>query len=262
MGARRLASIRLRAWRGQAAHRRRFSLPALPSPPDLRKLRQRVVVAALVVAALAAGYLLWLRDSSLVAVERVTVAGAEDEPRVEAALAAAATEMTTLHVDEDALLAAVADMPSVLSLSASADFPHGLAIAVDVRRPVAYIEADGGTVLAGDGVVLETNVERPDGLPLIEAEEGAPGVRAEGGALILTRVLSGAPEVLLAQATAATVDDDVGPVVEVGPGIELRFGDASKADLKWSAAAAVLADPGLDNAFYIDLAVPSRPVVG
>jgi len=220
------------------------------------------LILALVVVVLAAGYLLWLRDSSLVAVERVTVTGAESEPGLEAALAAAATEMTTLHVDEDALLAAVADMPSVLSLSASPDFPHGLAVEVDVRRPVAYLEAGGGTILAGDGVVLETNAERPDGMPLIEAEEAPSGARAAGGTLTLTRVLSGAPEALLAQATTATVEVDDGPVVEVGPGIELRFGDASRADLKWSAAAAVLADPSLDNAVYIDLAVPSRPVAG
>lgn len=262
MGARRFGAIRSRAAprRGRPAGRR-FSLPALPGAPDLRKLRRRLFVVALVVAALAAGYLFWLRDSSLVAVERVTVTGAAGQPGVEAALASAATEMTTLHVDEDALLAAVADMPAVLSLSAAPDFPHGLEVDVDIRRPVAYVEA-GETILAGDGVVLETNAERPEGLPLIEAEEAPSGARAAGGALILTRVLSGAPEVLLAQATTATVEDDVGPVVEVGPGIELRFGDASKADLKWSAAAAVLADSGLDNAVYIDLAVPSRPVVG
>jgi cell division protein FtsQ len=235
---------------------------AIPSRPDLHGLGRRATVLVLVLAALAAAYLLVLRDSSLVAVERVTVTGAEREPRVEAALASAATEMTTLHVDEDALRAAVADMPSVLALDTSADFPHGLAIEVDVRRPVAYLDAGGGTILAGDGIVLETNAERPEDLPLIEAEAPPPGVRADGATLALARVLAPAPEALLAETTTARVEDDVGPVVTVGPGIELRFGDPSQAELKWSAAAAVLADPDLESAVYIDLAVPARPVVG
>lgn len=233
----------------------------LPRLPDLRRLRHYLIVGSVLVAVAAAGYLFWLRDSSLVAIERVTVTGAEGEPAVETALSAAAEEMTTLHVDEDALRAAVADQPAVLALATSTDFPHGLSIEVDVRRPVGFVE--GGAILAGDGVVLETGAERPDGLPVIEAEEAVPGEgRAEGAALALARVLEGAPDVLLAEASAAEMTSDRGPVVEVGPGIELRFGDPSGSAEKWAAAAAVLADRELDSAAYIDLSVPSRPTVG
>lgn len=237
------------------------SLTFAPRTGDLRRLGRRAGVLAIALVVLAAGYMLWLRDSSLVAVERVSVTGAEREPAVEAALAAAATEMTTLHVDEDALRAAVADEPSVLALDATPDFPHGLAIEVDVRRPVAYLEANGGTILAGDGVVLDSGVERPEGVPAVESDEGVVEGRAGGAALALARVLGASPEVLLAEAESARITDD-GPVVSVGPGIELRFGDPSQAELKWSAAAAILADPDLDGAGYIDLSVPSRPVIG
>ncbi len=48
----------------------------------------------------------------------------------------------------------------------------------------------------------------------------------------------------------------------MGEGIELRFGDPAQAERKWAAAAAVISDPGLRSAVYIDVSVPTRPVVG
>lgn len=235
----------------------------LPRLPDLRRLRRMLIAGAILALVALAGYFLWLRDSSLVAIESVIVTGAEGDPAVEAALAAAAEEMTTLHVDEEALAAAVAEEPAVLSISTSRDFPNGLAIEVDLRRPVGFIAADGGSIVAGDGVVLETGADQPAGVPSVEARDGAvEGERVGGEALALSKVLAGAPEVLLAEAGSAEVSADHGPVVEVGPGIELRFGDPSQAELKWAAAAAVLADPSLESAAYIDLSVPERPVTG
>ena len=189
--------------------------------------------------------------------------GAEGEPGVEAALVAAAEEMTTLHVDQTALDAAVADDPSVLSVSATTDFPHGLTIAVDSRRPAGFVPGDDA-IVAADGVVLELGAEQPDELPVLDAEGGVPaaGERLDGGDLVLARVLGAVPEPLQEQTTGAHMDDEHGPVVEVGDGIELRFGDPAQAERKWAAAAAVLADPGLHSAVYIDVAVPTRPVVG
>ena len=57
----------------------------------------------------------WLRDSSLVAVDEVSVTGltTEDAERVRAALTAAAARMTTLHVDRERLEQAVAAYPVV-----------------------------------------------------------------------------------------------------------------------------------------------------
>jgi cell division protein FtsQ len=241
----------------------RLSLPRLPRAPQWRTTRRWLVVALVLAAALAAGYFLWFRDSSLVAVEQVEVVGAEGEPGVEAALVAAADEMTTLNVDQGALEAAVADDPSVLSVSATADFPHGLRITVDSRRPAGFVPGEDA-IVAADGVVLELGAEQPEGLPLIDAEDGIPaaGERIEGADLILARVLGAVPEPLQEQTTGAHMDGEHGPVVEIGEGIELRFGDPAQAERKWAAAAAVLADPGLRSAVYIDVTVPTRPVVG
>ena len=246
------------------SRRRGLSMPSRPRLPSLRSVRRWLLI--LVVAAIVIGcaYMFWLRDSSLVAIERVTVTGAEGDPSVQSALTVAAEEMTTLHVDQAALEAAVANDPSVLSIETSTDFPHGLTIAVDSRRPAGYV-AEGGAIVAGDGVVLEVGADQPEGLPLIDADgvaADAEGARVDGGPLALARILGAVPEPLQGVVTSAKIDEENGPVVEVGEGIELRFGDPAHAERKWQAAAVVLADPTTDSAVYVDVAVPARPVVG
>ena len=49
--------------------------------------------------------------------------------------------MTTLHVDEAALRAAVARYPLVKACHGARDLPHGLTIVVDERTPVGVIDA-------------------------------------------------------------------------------------------------------------------------
>ena len=99
------------------------------------------------------GYRFWLRDSSLVAVDKVEVTGltTKDASRVRAALASAAHSMTTLHVRHDVLEQAVAAYPVVKALQVRPDFPHGLAIRVVEYRPAALV---GGLPVAGDGTIL------------------------------------------------------------------------------------------------------------
>ena len=235
-------------------------MPALPSWPSMRR-RAGIVVALFFL--LLAGYMLWFRDSSFVQIETVEVTGAEGAPNVVADLTTAAVDMSTLHVDRNALFAAVADDPAVLSLTTDVDFPHGLTIAVDLRLPAGYVDADGGAVVAADGVILATGLERPDDLPMIDADSSTLGQnRVEGSAATAARVLGFAPVEMMPLVESATVDGDGSPVVTLDGGIELRFGTPAQADLKWRAAATVLADPGVDVASYIDLSVPSRPVLG
>lgn len=244
----------------RAPHLSLWSLPSLPSGPVLRR---RALAAGLLAVALAAGYMFWLRDSSLVAVEEVSVKGVGERSDLESLLRTAGLEQTTLHVDTGALAAAVAAEPAVRSVSAAADFPHGLEITVDLRRPVAFLKA-GGAVVAGDGVVLDRSGDRPEGVPTIElrGDDLLAGGVVAGDALGLVRVLSAAPEPLLAETDSIGVDPDYGTVATLAAGIDLRFGGNGQADQKWKAAAAVLADPELGSVSYIDLAVPKRPVAG
>ena len=139
---------------GEAAPRDQAARTGRRSAPGRSESwRSPAVVAGL----LAAGYQLWFRSSSFVAVEQVTVAGMTGPERAaaEAALTKAAKDMTTLDVDVDALRAAVAGLATVVDVEADADFPHGLAITVHERPPV-LIAAAGGRALpvAGDGTVL------------------------------------------------------------------------------------------------------------
>jgi cell division protein FtsQ len=231
---------------------------ALPSWP---RLRAWLIAAVLIGAALLAAYMLWFRDSSLVAIEEVEVTGADVPPGVAAELTAAATGLSTLHLDRDAIEAAVADDPSVAGLKIDTHPPHAITIDVESRPPAGWIEAGGGVLVAADGTVLASGVEHPDGVP--EIDGAAPdGERAGGAELASAKVLGAVPGPLREQVVEARVDDEHGVVAELTGGIELRFGSPAAAVQKWRAAAAVLADPKLTSATYVDLSAPSRPVVG
>lgn len=234
----------------------------MPSLPSRRVLLRRLILLGVLVAALAAAYLFWFRDSSFVRVDEVTIKGAESDAAAASALTSAAEGQSTLDFDVEALRAAVAGDPNVASVSATADFPHGVTIEVVAREPAGWLADGKGAVLASDGTVLSSGGDRPEGLPEIDAEATALGARAEGPALNVARVLGAAPPELLAHVERATADEDAGPVAELTGGLELRFGDPSRAAQKWQAAASVLASPDFEGAEYLDLSVPGRPVAG
>ena len=247
--------------RGPARSLPRTRVPSLPAWPTLRR---RLVIASVVLLALSGGYMLWLRNSSLVAVEQVSVEGAGGDSAIEESLRAVALEQSTLNVDVAALERAVSSDPAVRSVSADPDLPHALTISVDLREPVGWVK-ETGSVVAGDGIVLDHAGDRPDGVPAIDAEAdrgGSAGGRIGGEALEVSRVLGAAPAELLAAVQSAALDPDLGVVVALDAGLELRFGGAGDAESKWMAAAAVLADPKFEGAAYLDLSVPDRPVAG
>lgn len=226
--------------------------------------RPRWIVIVLLLAALLGGGYLWLRDSSLVSVDQVAVRGASgpDAPAIRSALTAAAQDMTTLHVDVQALRDAVAAYPTVKSVSATTDGMHGLRIRVTEHIPVAVADASGAqTPIAADGTVLRRGVVR-SGLPVISADATTGGSRLAGGkALAALQVAAAAPPALRA------LTSDIGPgptglVARMANGPKIIFGSPRDAAAKWLAAARVLADPNARGAKYIDVSVPLRPVAG
>src|SRR4051812_50159277 len=123
----------------------------------------------------------WLRDSSLVRVNRVSITGVSVTPdglRVRSKLEAAAKHMTTLHVNPDALRRAVAGEPTVHSLSVQPDFPHRLKISIVENEAVALLVSPGRSVAAApDGTVLAGS-KVPSGLPVVHVDSlpsGAAG---------------------------------------------------------------------------------------
>jgi cell division protein FtsQ len=224
-------------------------------------MRRRALMVLAVCLLLAAGYQFWLRDSSLVAVDDVTVTGltTKDAPRVRAALASAAHTMTTLHVDQADLERAIAAYPVVRALEVHADFPDKLEIHVVEHRPAALV---GGLPVAGDGTILR-GLPVEGSLPEIEARGKLDGARlTDPVSLHAARVAGGAPAPLRGRLERIDMRSEQGIVVELRDGPDLIFGNATRLRAKWIAAVRILADPEAAGASYIDVSLPGRPAAG
>lgn len=226
----------------------------------------RLVALALVSLIGAVGYFGWLRDSSLVAVERVTVTGlgTRDAAEMRAALVAAGRRMTTLHVRERELALALGRYPVVREVKATPDFPDRLVVRVVERRPVATVStASGpGVPVAADGTLLR-RARRGPAPALVRAEGSLSGDRLrDRGARTLVGVLGAAPAPLGERAVQARRDGARGVVVSLRRGPEIVFGKPDRVGAKWAAAARVLATPAARGASYVDVRLPDRPAAG
>jgi Cell division protein FtsQ len=115
---------------------------------------------------------------------------------------------------------------------------------------------DAVAVSADGEVGLPEEVQLPR-LPLATVPEKP----LLGGPLLeQARVLGAAPAALRPYIESSYYGES-GVDVELRSGIELRFGDASRAEEKWQAAAAILADPSIEALDYVDLHSPRRPAV-
>jgi cell division protein FtsQ len=232
----------------------------------LSSWRARLIALAAVVLAAGAGYVFWLRDSSLVAITDVEVVGVttSERPEVVSALTGAAKDMTTLHYDAERLEQIGSRFPTVAGVDVDPNFPHGMRLEVEQRPPRLIAAAGGEEVpVAADGTLLAgVSVPEDQPLPVLEVGELPAGEQLGGEPLEQTLVVGAAPDPLLGLVEKVDHTDDYGVVVTVRGGIEVRFGSGERADEKWAATAAVLADPKLDVASYLDVRVPERPAVG
>jgi cell division protein FtsQ len=231
----------------------------------LRILRRRLIVFAVLAVAAMALYMLWFRDSSLVAVKTVKVEGTGGgaiEKQLDSALAAAGEKMTTLHVDQGALAAAARPFPLVESVSADPSFPSTLTVHVIERRPAGLIgDGSHAVAVAGDGIILRgLPVDHLD-LPSLPLSAAPKAARLQGTMLQQAEVLGAAPPALLREVDHS-FNAASGVGVTLDGGVQLSFGNAADAARKWRAAAAVLSDPDLGPLDYVDLSVPGRPAVG
>jgi cell division protein FtsQ len=236
--------------------RRRLPLPR-PRPS---------VIAILVgVVILLGGAWLWVRDSSLVSVDRVSVSGQSgpDAAQIRAALISAARNMTTLDVRMDQLRTAVAPYPVVKDLRVSTQFPHGMRIRVIEQVPIGAVSVGGRTIaVAGDGTLLH-DVPASPSLPSIPMRVPPGGTRiAEPDAVHAVELLAAAPYPMIARISQVTTDASHGLVAQLRNGPSIYFGDSGRLAAKWIAATAVLTDAGSAGAAYIDVTDPGRPAAG
>jgi len=233
-----------------------------PSP----RLRRGALVATVLAALVVGLYVLWLRDSSLVAVEQVTVTGVttRDGERLRSALVSTGRSMTTLNVDREQLEQAAAVFPIVQRIEVEPDFPHGLTVHVVEHRPVALLAAGGRTVpVAADGTIL-TGLPVEGDLPAIETSGQTPARQLPpGAARDAAAIAGGAPAVIARRIESIGREGGArGVVAQVENGPEIVFGSPERAAAKWAAAIRVLADEEAGGATYVDVRLPERPVAG
>lgn len=228
--------------------------------------RFRLAALATAIVAAGAGYVFWLRDSSLVAITDVEVVGVttSDRGEIVAALTGVAEQMTTLHYDAGRIESVAARFPTVAAVDIDPNFPHGMRLEIEQRPPRLFVESGGDQVpVAADGTVLAgVAVPEEQQLPVLELSQLPTGERLSGEPLEQAMVVGGAPDPLLALVENSDYGEEYGVVVTVRGGIEIRFGSGERADDKWAAAAAVLADPKLEAATYVDVRVPEHTAVG
>jgi cell division protein FtsQ len=234
-----------------------------------RRVR-RTLLAVLAALPLLAGGWLWLRDSSLVAVQRVEVSGVHgaEAHALTAALVAAAQHMSTLDVNSGALRSAAAPFAVVREVRAVASFPHRLLIQVVEQLPVAALSTGGvRTAVAADGVVLGPSL-LSGSIPSVSGEPGAAGIapptgqRVHGAPVLAELTVLGAAPVPLERVVAHVSMGPKGLIMTMRNGLLAYFGDATRPHAKWLSLARVLADPGSAGASYVDVRVPERPAAG
>jgi cell division protein FtsQ len=229
------------------------------------RLALRTTIVLLLALPLLGGGWLWLRGSSLVAVEHVHISGVHGPEAIEirAALEDSARRMTTMDFNAGALRSALASYAIVAGVQVRTSFPHTVSISVNERPPVAELLSAGQrTAVAADGTVLGSALSSSS-LPSVSGSvEPAPGARlSEPAALAAVTVLGAAPAPL-ARNVARVYEGPEGLTVAMRSGLLVYFGNDTRPHAKWLSFARVLVSPSSAGAMYIDVRLPERPAAG
>lgn len=220
-------------------------------------------MGAVVVFALMVPGWFWLRDSSLVRVDEVTITGVSgpQAAQVRRALTDAAERMSTLHVEPGKLVDAIRQFPIVAGVKVHPQLLHKLDVVVQQRVAVgALANGDRRLAVAGDGTILEGTLTK--GLPLVPVSSPPGGhMLVEPAALRMVALLGAAPSAVRDRITRVAFGEH-GLTAQISDGPDLYFGPAARLQAKWTAAARVLADASSRGATYLDLRVPERPAAG
>lgn len=215
-----------------------------------RGRRRAAPIFLCVLAVVAAVLFLWLRSSSVFAVEEVTAPATHHVTERQIAQAVAASRgVSLLKVSTGTIEKSLAGLPYVRSIHVYRKFPHGLEIRMEEYEPIARVQtADGNSwLVSDDGRLLEKMAHVSSPLPLIVA---ATQFQARAGGNIPQLVLAAIPVVSLLQAPEVssklpavdhvTVSSGGDIVVHLQGGTELRLGGASDLKRKISLATYII----------------------
>ncbi len=230
-----------------------------------RRLRVILVILALIALA-GVGWV--LTRSPLLDVDEIDVQGTERTSSADV-LGAVGIDRgdPILYVDTGAATARVEALPWISEASVSLRLPSRVVVRVEERIAAGWIRIDDETVAIVDGTGRVLEDDAPTSLYIPELR-GVGSTPVAGETLEDTAgaaVAASLPEQLLARASVVSTDGD-GTDVRVGltAGGEVRLGDPGAVDVDdaLAAAVAVLDSLGERVVAYVDVRVPSAPVVG
>ena len=229
------------------------------------RLALRATVGVLFALPLLGGGWLWLRDSSLVAVEHVHIAGVHgtDAVQIRRALDDAARRMTTTDFDARDLRSAVASYAMVGAVRVRTSFPHSVSITVSEREPIAALLSAGQrTAVAADGTVLGPS-SLSSSLPTVDSSiDPSPGAHVSESAALAALTVLGAVPAPLARFVTRAYNGPEGLTLAMRNGLLVYFGNDTRPHAKWLSLARVLTSPSSSGALYVDVRLPERPAAG
>lgn len=223
--------------------------------------RQLILTAAVVVAVVGLGWLLFASpvlalDPAGVEVDGAGTVVAVDQ--VEAVVAAhAGTPLPRL--DTVSLRDELLDVPGVREARVTRDWPTGLSVTLVAREPVAAVpdsaSGAGFALLDQDGVQVGRVDAAPEGLPVVDVPLGDKRTLSA-----VLGVLQQLPADLLAQVqgVAAHTQDTV--TMQLRDGVRVDWGSAHETPLKIAVLKALRASPAAAGATVIDVSAPRLPI--
>jgi cell division septal protein FtsQ len=227
-----------------------------------------------VLAVVAVALFLWLRSSSVFAVEEITAPVTQHVTEQQIADAVSTSRgVSLLKVSTGAIEHSLALLPYVRSIHVYRRFPNGLTIRIEEYEPVARVQSADGKVwlVADDGRLLEkTGSTASSLLPLIVS---ATQFQARAGETIPQTLLAALPAAELLQKADVSsglpgvdhITVSVGGtlVVDLLGGIQLRLGEPSDLKQKMMVAAGLVQKYLRDGKTleYVDASAAERPAV-
>lgn len=244
------------------------SRSAAPPPPARARARKasarrRRVLAVVVLVAVLAAIAYGVSRSPLLAVNTLKVTGTSHVTTEQVLDAAGVHDGDPMvWMDPGAAVRGIEALPYVRVATVQRQWPDTVRITVRERTPSAWIDGPGGKALVdGTGRVLDVVDTPPPAVPQLLGAKVVPTPGGTIDAVGAARVAGGLGG--LAGAGTASVElTDHGVVLHLVSGPEVRMGDADRIAVKLRAAWAVLDATRDAPPAYVDVSVPTNPVVG